>query len=82
MIQHFHFWVLCPKELKSKIQEGNCTPMFTAALTHNSQKVEATPVQWWINKAYTGYNIIQLPPQRKTFMTHAVQRRYLVHYAK
>lgn len=45
MIQHFHFWVLCPKELKSKIQEGNCTPMFTAALTHNSQKVEATPVQ-------------------------------------
>lgn len=34
---------LCPKELKSKIQKGICTPMFTAALIHNNQKGRSNP---------------------------------------
>lgn len=36
---------ICPKELKSKIQKGNCTPMFTEDLMHNNQKVETPRVQ-------------------------------------
>lgn len=61
----------------------NCTPMFIAALTHNNQKVEATRVQWWLHKQsiYTIWHY-SAPPQRRKFMTHAVQHRYLVHYAK